>query len=216
MKIGVFDSGIGGKSIANAIQAALPDAIVSFKSDKENLPYGSKTSKQLELLVIPFIDSFIEESCDVIVIACNTVTTNIITKIRKHSKTPVIGIEPMIKPAAIQTKTKKIAVCATPATLKSQRYKELKALHGVDLEILEPDCSDWSIMIEAKKIDRQKIDKQIRDVCSAGVDVIVLGCTHYHWIQEEIQEIASTYSVSVIQPEDAIVRRLQQVIAQLV
>ncbi|MDZ7786499.1 MAG: glutamate racemase [Candidatus Saccharibacteria bacterium] len=212
MKIGVFDSGIGGKSIAAAIQKAMPEAQVIYKQDEKNLPYGTKSKAELLHFVLPFIQEFNGENCDAVVIACNTVTTNTINHVRLACNAPVIGIEPMVKPAARVTKSKKIAVCATPTTLNSKRYQELKHTYAAGIEVFEPDCSDWSTMIEAKKINQDKIDRQIKEVCKRGADVIVLGCTHYHWIEKEIQKVADEFHAKVIQPEEAIVRRLKQVI----
>lgn len=215
MKIGVFDSGIGGKSVANALTRKFPKLEISYAQDKQHAPYGQKTAEELKQLVMPFMQSFEAEGCKVIVIACNTVTTNIVSYIRQNVSVPVIGIEPMIKPAALATKSNKIAVCATPATLKSTRYQELKNQFAKGVEVIEPDCSDWSAMIEARQVDHQKIEEQIKSVCKQGADVIVLGCTHYHWIEQEVKEAALVFHAVVIQPEEAISRRLKQVLAQL-
>lgn len=217
MKVGIFDSGIGGEAVRNAINKAIPDLDILYLQDSENLPYGNKTNQQLKSLVIPFIERFLSENCEVIVIACNTLTTNVIAYIRDIAgSTPVIGIEPMVKPAAAITTTNIIAVCATPATLKSRRYKELVDLYASELTVVQPDCSNWSAMIEAKEIDKQRIEEQIRSVCKQGADVIVLGCTHYHWIEEEVKLVADTFGATVVQPEDAIVAQLERILKQLV
>jgi glutamate racemase len=214
-KIGVFDSGVGGKSIASAIARAHPEYEVMYCEDHENVPYGNKTKQELIKLTTPFIEDFVKNNCDVIVIACNTVTTTIISEIRKTTSIPVIGIEPMVKPASILTKSQKIAVCATPATLKSKRYKQLKELYAKEIDVLEPDCSEWSQMIESKQTNVAAIESQIKELCEQKVDVIVLGCTHYHWIENEVQAVADEYGAKVLQPEQAIVSRLEQVLKQL-
>lgn len=212
-KIGVFDSGVGGLRIAMTIQEALPDDRVMYIEDREHVPYGNKTREEIYGYVLPILQSLEDEGCEVIVIACNTVTTNIIEKLREELNVPLIGMEPMVKPAAAMTKTKMIAVCATPLTLSSERYAWLKQEYAPDITVLEPDCSDWAYMIEHKKIDEQKIKERIESVIERGADVIVLGCTHYHWIEEEIKEIAKD-KAEVIQPETAIIERLNQVLAQ--
>jgi glutamate racemase len=213
--IGVFDSGVGGKSVAWAIQRALPEHGVIYAEDRENIPYGLKTPNELNKLVTPILLRMREEGCNVIVIACNTVTTTIIGDLRERLEVPLVGIEPMIKPAAQLSKSNIISVCATPTTLDSKRYKQLIAEHGTHLEIIEPDCSDWAYMIEHDEVDNERIRQTIRDVCRRGADVIVLGCTHYHWIQEEISNVASKFDATVIQPEQAIISRLRQVLQQL-
>lgn len=215
MKIGVFDSGIGGESVLHAAKKALFGHEFIFHQDRKNLPYGTKTPEELLGLITPIIQEMVDEGCQVIVIACNSATTTIISDLRKNFDIPFIGIEPMVKPAAKHTKTNVIAVCATPLTLASRRYAELVEKHASHLTILEPDCSQWAYMIENNKVDHSTIKQQITEVCEKGADVIVLGCTHYHWIEQEIKAIAVDYGALVIQPEAAVVRQLKRVIAQL-
>lgn len=214
-KIGVFDSGVGGQSVVNAIQSELRDATLLYFDDKAHLPYGDKSPDELYTLVLPILKRMVHDGCEVIVIACNTVTTNIIDRLRHVLPVPLIGLEPMVKPAAQLTKTGVIAVCATPATLKSKRYHELKQQYASGLTVIEPDCSDWAYMIESQQLDHQKIEQCISEVCRNQADVIVLGCTHYHWIQQEIQSVANRFEAKVINPEEAVVSRLRQVLGQL-
>lgn len=214
MKIGVFDSGVGGISLANAINNALPEHEILLREDKENLPYGTKSPKALLELATPIIREMVSEGCRVIVIACNTVTTNIIQDLRKTTTIPLVAIEPMVKPATEQTKSNIIAVCATPATLASKRYAELKQQYTRGIRVLEPDCSDWAQMIERNQVDHDMISDRISEVLSEGADVIVLACTHYHWIKEEISKLAGN-KAEVMQPEEAIIRQLKQVVARL-
>jgi glutamate racemase len=211
-KIGVFDSGVGGKSVLKAIKRELPDVKTIYIDDPKNLPYGNKTPKQLLKLVIPKLSKLEADGCEAIVMACNTVTTTIIKEVREQIKIPIVAVEPMVRPAAQLTKTKIIAVCATPATLNSRRYQELLELNAKRITVLEPDCSDWVYLIETNASDRSSIENRIEEVCKQGADVIVLGCTHYHWIEDEIKEIAKEYDVQVIQPETALVNQLKRVL----
>lgn len=212
--IGVFDSGMGGMSVAKTVKQAFPDHRVVFKDDASHLPYGNKTPEELLGYVVPILREMIENGCEVIVIACNTVTTTLIDDLRQRVPIPLVGIEPMIKPAARLSKTDTIAVCATPTTLASQRYKWLKQSYAPNTTVLEPDCSDWAFMIETKQVDKEKVKNRIDEVCGAGADVIVLSCTHYHWIEEVIKDIADGRAI-VIQPETAIIKQLKRVISDL-
>ena len=214
MKIGVFDSGVGGLSMANAVKAALPDAEVVLKQDKEHIPYGLRQPAELLELVTPIFQSMVDEGCQVIVVACNTVTTTLIKELRERFDVPLVGVEPMVKPAAAMTKTKVIAVCATPTTLASPRYAELKAEFAEGITVLEPDCGDWPAMIEHQQLDEQHVAERINDVLAQNADVIVLACTHYHWIEDEIKALAAD-KAQVIQPETAIIEQLKRVLAQL-
>jgi glutamate racemase len=212
--VGVFDSGVGGQSVINTIQKELPDLEIIYKDDKKHLPYGNKTVEEIHQLIRPIFKEFIDENCKVIVIACNTVTTSLIKQLREEFNVPMVGMEPAVKPAAEATKSKVIAVCATPRTLESERYSWLKDQFTKGVRIIEPDCSDWALMIENDQIDRKKIAKTIRVVLDQGADQIVLGCTHYHWIEDEINEIAQG-KAAVIQPEKPVVRQLKTVLEQL-
>lgn len=198
----------------HAIEKELPELEVIYADDHKNVPYGSKQPQELLKLVLPILQDLQDQGCRIIVIACNTVTTTIIGSLRDQLNVPLVAIEPMIKPAAKLSKSGIIAVCATPATLASQRYGELKSRFGRGMRILEPDCSDWAEMIEKKTHDHEIIRRRIEEVCLRGVDVIVLGCTHYHWIEEEIQRIAAGKSI-VLQPEKAVIDELKRVLGQL-
>jgi glutamate racemase len=213
-KIGIFDSGVGALSVIKAIQKELPELEIVYKDDKAHLPYGSKTVEQIHGYIRPIFQEFINEGCEVIVVACNTVTTNLISQLRQEFNIPMVGMEPAVKPAAEMTKSGIIAVCATPRTLSSQRYQWLKDEYAKGVEVLEPDCSDWALMIESNSVEREKIANNIEDVIDKGADVIVLGCTHYHWIEQLIKEIAGRRA-AVIQPEKTVIEQLKRVLQQL-
>ena len=212
LKIGVFDSGIGGLSVVNAIKKAFPEAEVIFRNDSEHVPYGTKTLEQIYTFTKPVLEKLVyEDKCDVLVIACNTVSTNFANQLRQEFNLPIIAMEPMVKPAARDTKSKVIAVCATPRTLQSQRYNWLKVEFAQGVTVLEPDCSDWSYMIENDQINSDKIAKIVNDVCNQGADEIVLGCTHYHWIEALVVELAAGRA-AVLQPEEPVVQQIRRVI----
>lgn len=211
MILGVFDSGIGGEAIAISLQAYFPDAKIITVNDSKNVPYGNKTNDEIIFLTDQAIQPLLKSNCDAIVIACNTATAIAIEILRsKYPKQKFIGIEPMIKTASKLSKTQKIAVCATPATLSSKRYNNLKNKFGLNLSIVEPDCSNWAKMIECNNINYQLIKNTIDKACDDGADVIVLGCTHYHWIKDEIVEITAGRA-RVIEPSEAIGKRIADI-----
>jgi glutamate racemase len=211
MKIGVFDSGVGGLAVAKAIQRALPEHDVVLKEDREHLPYGTKSPEQLYAYVVPVLEALVKEGCGVIVVACNTVSTTIVDRLRDTISVPLIAMEPMVKPAAQLTASGVIAVCATPTTLKSKRYKELKHLYAKGVKVIEPDCSGWAMMVETNQLDRESITREVNGAIAQGADVIVLGCTHYHWIEDEIKALAGGQA-TVIQPEPAVIAQLKRVL----
>jgi len=212
--IGVFDSGVGGLSVAQAIEETLKDVNVIFANDPKHVPYGSKPPEEVLSYVVPIMKKLEADGCELIVIACNTVTTTLLTQLKKEISIPLIGLEPMVKAAAERTQTGIIAVCATPATLGSQRYEYLKETYAKHVSVIEPDCSKWSTMIETSKIDHDFITQQINDVCDQKADVIVLGCTHYHWIEDDIKAIAAGRAL-IMQPEQSVVRKVVRVLEEL-
>ena len=214
MKIGVFDSGVGGLSVANAIRQAMPSVEVVLREDRRHVPYGNRSPQEILGFVVPIFQELVDENCQAIVVACNTVTTTLIDELRQRFSLPLVAIEPMVKPAAELSASKVIAVCATPTTLSSPRYAQLKAEYAQDLKVLEPDCSDWAFMIETQNPDRQKIEARINEVLTAGADVVVLACTHYHWIEKEIKELTAGRA-EVLQPEPAVIEQLKRVLARL-
>lgn len=209
MKLGVFDSGIGGEAIATALQENFQDAEIIVVNDRDNVPYGDKSAARIIELTEVALQPLLKASCDVIVIACNSATTAAISYLRAtYPEQKFIGIEPMIKPAAAITKTKVIAVCATPATLRSERYQSLVRQYGNSLTIIEPDCSRWAQMIEDNAMNEAEIRAAIEPCLKHAADVIVLGCTHYHWIKDEIIELADGKAV-VLEPSEAITDRIR-------
>lgn len=213
MKLGVFDSGIGGEAVAAALARQFPEATVLTANDKANVPYGSKSPATVVHLTDAAIQPLLAADCDVIVLACNTATALAIETLRTtYPQQKFIGIEPMIKTAAARSRTHTIAVCATPATLVSDRYSALVRRYGAHLDIIEPDCSQWAYMIENNQLNQSHVAHTIDDACQRGADVIVLGCTHYHWIKDLISQIANGRA-EVLEPSEAIGRRVQQLLA---
>lgn len=215
MKLGVFDSGIGGEAVASALQVTFPDAEIISVNDHDNIPYGSKTTHEVMTLTDAAMQPLLTAQCDVIIIACNTATAIAIETLRAtYPLQKFIGLEPMIKSAAAITQSKIIAVCATPATLASERYNNLIQQHGTHLDIIEPDCSQWAYLIENNQLNRSHIEQTIDDICHRGADVIVLGCTHYHWIKDLIIEIADGRT-QVLEPSEAIGQRVRQLLGAI-
>lgn len=210
MNIGVFDSGIGGEAVANSLRNYFPEAKITVVNDRENLPYGDKTSHQIRLLTDAAIQPLL--GSDVIVIACNSATTAAIEFLRgKYINQKFIGIEPMIKPALNLTKTRIIGVCATPATLGSNSYRMLKDKYARNYQVVEPDCSNWAQMIENNDLNNSEVITVLDEMLANQVDVIVLGCTHYHWIKELIVEYVGP-DIQVLEPSEAIGRRVSSLL----
>ncbi len=214
MNIGIFDSGIGGEAVAASLRDAYPEAGIIVVNDHANVPYGTRPVDEIRALTDNAIQPLLRQNCSVIVIACNTATAAAIEWLReKYPKQLFLGLEPMLKPARLLTKTGTITICATPATLASERYASIKSDHASNTTIIEPDCSEWAYMIEHNQMSDQHITDMVQSSVDNNSDVIVLACTHYHWIRERIENIAGS-DITVLDPSDAIARRVAVVLEQ--
>lgn len=214
MKIGVFDSGIGGLAVARRLGELLPDAEIISVNDHAHVPYGTRPMNEIINLTTAAVRPLIDQKCDAIVIACNTATTIAITDLRATYPTMnFVGIEPMVKPATLTTTSNVIAVLATPATLKSKPYATLKGRWADGIAIIEPDCSTWATAIEAGSSDDVPIEDTVHSLVDQGVDVIVLACTHYHWLKDRA-ELAAAGKAVILEPTDAISSRLLSLISK--
>ncbi|NLS09429.1 glutamate racemase [Nesterenkonia sp. MY13] len=212
MKIGVFDSGRGGQAVADRLAELLPQAQVVTAHDHKNVPYGSRTPEEVHRLTDRAIQPLLKD-CDVVVLACNTATAAAIEQLRAdYPQMPFVGLEPMVKPASSLTRSGRIVVCATPATLASPRYQRLKQTWAGELTVIEPDCSSWAATIEQGRSADLALSAVVESVETQGADVVVLACTHYHWIKDAIQAATGDH-VQVLEPSDAIASQIQRVLA---
>ena len=161
--IGIFDSGVGGLSIWKEIRQLLPLESTLYLSDSKHAPYGPKGSKAILELSIKNTEYLIDKGCKLIVVACNTATTNAIEFLRTNYKVPFIGIEPAIKPAALQTQTKRIGILATKGTLSSHLFHKTSQLYSNELVVVEQVGNGIVELIE----QGQLYSKEMRDLLSS-------------------------------------------------
>ena len=185
--IGVFDSGLGGLSVLGALAELCPAADLIYAADTAHVPYGNKSSEAIRARVLAMGQALILEGCTTLVVACNTATAEAIESLRDaHPEVPVVGIEPGIKPAALNTQTGKIAVLSTVATAKSQRLADLIGRHAPHKTVHVIPCHGWATEVEALNLDAPSIIEEIKrdllPLIDHGVDQVVLGCTHYDFL----------------------------------
>jgi glutamate racemase len=213
--IGIFDSGIGGTSIWSEITELLPHENSLYLSDSKHAPYGEKNSQQIIDLSIKNTDFLISQNCKIIVVACNTATTNAINFLRKNYKIPFIGIEPAIKPAALKTKTNKIGILATKGTLNSQLFEKTSKTINKQITIIEAIGKDLVELIEEGKIDSVEIKKLLHlyldPMLKKGVDCLVLGCTHYPYLIPQIREIVGN-KIQIIDSGQAVAKQTKAIL----
>ena len=209
MKVGVFDSGLGGEIVAEQLAKFFPDVEFITAHDRAHLPYGNKTVHEIIRLTDRAIQQLLP-ICQIIVIACNTATAAAISTLRvRYPDVHFIGFEPAIKPAAHDTKHAKIMVLATDSTLHSNKYVMLKQRWAKNSQVIEPDCSTWAEKIEQGTFSKNDLMPIIDQATTEGVDEIVLGCTHYLAIENDIKQALP--KVKIQSPINSVARRLKEI-----
>lgn len=212
--IGIFDSGIGGTSIWREIHKLLPNENTIYLADSKNAPYGEKSIDEIIALSIKNTEKLLEFNAKIIVVACNTATTNAIKVLRQKYDVPFIGIEPAIKPAALNSQTKVIGILATKGTLNSSLFHQT-LLQYTDVQIVEQIGAGLVTLIEAGKIEsdemRVLLFKYLKPMVDYQIDYLVLGCSHYPYLMHEIRKIIPSY-IQIIDSGFAVAKQTKKVL----
>jgi glutamate racemase len=215
--IGIFDSGIGGTSIWKEIHQLLPFEDTIYLADSKNAPYGPKGKARILELSIKNTELLLDKGCKLIVVACNTATTNAISYLRSHYKVPFIGIEPSIKPAALKTKTKTIGVLATKGTLSSELFHKTSDLYSNGIKVIEQIGEGIVLLIEAGEMNSEAmktlLQKHLKPMLKANIDYLVLGCTHYSYIIPTLKTLLPEH-VTIINSGEAVAKQTEAVLKQ--
>jgi len=213
--IGIFDSGVGGTSIWKEITALLPYENTIYLADSNYAPYGKRSKKEILELSKKNTEKLIAFGAKIIVIACNTATTNAIEELRATYNIPFIGIEPAIKPAAINTKTKKVGVLATKGTLTSDLFAKTSDLFAKNIEVIEVIGSGLVEGIENGKIDTQEmktlLSTYINPLIEKNIDYLVLGCSHFPYLIPVLKKMLSS-DVTIIDSGEAVARQTKSIL----
>ena len=212
--VGFFDSGIGGISLWMTVNEILPNENTVYLSDSRNCPYGNKPIEYLNEICIKNTEFLISKGCKTIVVACNTATTNSISLLRKNFDLPFIGIEPAIKPAALNSVSGKIGILATKGTLSSTLFSQTSSSHLDEVESIKKDGDGLVELIEKGIFDGRDLNnlliKYLKPMIDFGVDQIVLGCTHYPFIKPHIKKIVK--DINVIDCNEAVALQLKNIL----
>lgn len=217
MRVGVFDSGIGGLTVVKAITEVLKGAEIFYIADTKFAPYGEKSKEEILKHSFDIANYLIEtHNIDALVVACNTATSAAIKELREHfPKLIVVGTEPGIKPAISLSKNGKIGILATPATLKGEKYQLLVdklSSSSSHITLYEQACPGLVQQIEDGKIEDEKtfllLENWLKPMKENSVDTIVLGCTHYPLVEKTIKKIMGE-NINLIETGYAIAKRLK-------
>jgi len=216
--IGLFDSGIGGTSIWTAIHELLPNEDTIYLADSKNAPYGQKSKEEIIHLSSKNTELLLNMDCKLIVVACNTATTNAIATLRANYQVPFIGIEPAIKPAALHSKTQKIGILATKGTLNSELfYKNVEKFQ--DIQIIEQIGFGLVELIENGEINSAEMKKLLQSylepMINQNIDYLVLGCSHYPYLIPQIKKILPKH-IQIIDSGEAVAKQTKNILLEKV
>lgn len=216
--IGIFDSGSGGLSVYRELVKLLPGERYIYFSDNAHCPYGEKTAEYIQDRAHVITDILLGMGADIIVVACNTATAAAIASLRAdYPDVPFIGMEPAVKPAALGTKSGVIGVLATAGTLKGSKYLHTRGQFEDNVHIIEHVGEGFVELVENGILDGPEAEKTVRTslqpLLDKGADIIVLGCTHYPFLQPVIERLAGP-GVRVIDPAPAVARQTVRVLQE--
>ncbi|HEY9170593.1 MAG TPA: glutamate racemase [Lutibacter sp.] len=213
--IGIFDSGIGGTSIWKEVVKLIPNENTIYLADSKNAPYGEKSSEEIIALGIKNTELLLSKGCKLIIVACNTATTNAIDYLRKNYTIPFIGIEPAIKPASLLSKTGAIGILATKGTLSSKLFEKTTKEYTKNITTIEQDGEGLVPLIEAGKLNSPELNillsTYLKPMLNFNIDHLVLGCTHYPYLIPQIKKIIGE-NITIIDSGEAVAKQTKAVL----
>jgi glutamate racemase len=215
--VGIFDSGLGGLSVLRAVRAQLPDEALLYVADSLYAPYGERDDDFIADRTLAIGEWLARQGAKALIVACNTATAQSIALVREKLSIPLVGVEPGIKPAALQSKTRVAGVLATQVTLRSARFQALLERYAADCRFI---CQPGHGLVQAvERCDvgstelRALLSSYLQPMLAAGADTLVLGCTHYPFLDAAIRDIVGD-RMALIDTSVAIARQLERVLEQ--
>ncbi len=215
--VGLYDSGVGGLSVWQAVRTALPAERLIYVADTAHVPYGDKSRHTIIDRALALADYFRHRHVKALVVPCNTATAAAIAVLRdRHPDLPIVGIEPAVKPAARLSRSGHIGVLATTGTLSSLRFRQLIEREAGSARVMLQPCPEWVAAVEAGHVADahalQVVQRALAPVLAAGADVLVLGCTHFPFLITPIRQCVGN-TMPVLETGTAVARQLQRLLA---
>lgn len=204
--IGVFDSGVGGLSVLGEIRAALPRADLVYVADRARSPYGTRSLAEVAAISADVADWLLARGATCLVVACNTASAAALESLRdRYPAVPIVGMEPAVKPAALASRTRKVAVFATAATFQGRLFASVMDRFAEGVEVLTRACPEWVELVELGLVDGPKVEDAVEraldPVITRDADVIVLACTHFSFLRPVIERLSG---LVVVDPAAAV------------
>lgn len=217
-RIGIFDSGVGGLSVLKAIRAQLPAAELLYAADTGHVPYGDRSEPFIIDRSERIVRFLREQGARIVVIACNTATAAAVASLRAAApELPLVGVEPGIKPAVAVSRARRVGVLATTRTLASEKFRRLAQAHADGATLVLQPCPGLADAIESADAHGNGLDALVERHCAplraAGVDVAVLGCTHYPFARDHFERALP--GVALVDTADAVARQTARLAADI-
>jgi len=215
--VGFFDSGVGGLSVWRAFAARLPAESTVYIADSANCPYGSKPKDEIVALARRHTAALLADGCKMVVVACNTATAGAIDVLRMAwPDVPFVGMEPAVKPAVLRSKSGVVGVLATEGTFHGRLYQETCRRFAKNTTVLMCVADEFVRMVEAGETEGPRVETAVRrrvePLLAAGADYLVLGCTHFPFLETVIETVSGTRA-KVLDPSDAVARQAERLLA---
>lgn len=206
--IGIFDSGVGGLSVWKEIIKVLPNESTIYYADSNNCPYGTKSQEEIIALSERIVRFFIEQNVKLIVVACNTATAAAIDYLRENYCLPFVGMEPAVKPAALITKTGVVGILATEGTFDGRLFNETAEKWASEVEVEVQVGKGFVELVEEGKSKTNEaqntVDEIVQPLIDKGIDQLVLACTHYPFLIDNILKTINGKTIDIINPAPAV------------
>jgi glutamate racemase len=216
--IGVFDSGVGGLSVAREIRRRLPGEDLLYFADTAFCPYGGRPLVEIRARSVMVVDELVGRGAKLVVVACNTASGAALETLREAFSIPIVGLEPAVKPATQRSRNGRVGVLATAATLRTERFYRLVEMYGQDVEIHPQAGPELVDLVEAGEIEgpvvQRFLSETLAPLVDADVDTVVLGCTHYPFLRQAIAEVLGP-GVEILDSGEAVARQVERVLRDL-
>lgn len=214
--IAVFDSGVGGLSVWREIVRQLPNEATLYVADQAHIPYGPRPLEEIRRYAEGITRFVLAQGAKLVVVACNTASGAALTHLRQmFPDVPFVGMEPAVKPAVEHTQRGIVGVIATPATFQGELFRRLVARYAGSVQVLTQTCPGLVERVEAGELNtpetRAALEGFLRPMVEAGIDQLVLGCTHYPFLSDAIAEVVGP-AVTLIDPAPAVARQVGRVL----
>lgn len=217
--IGILDSGVGGLSVLLEIRKKLPNTPIHYIGDSAWCPYGNKPAEQIQARSFAVTEKLIEMGARTIVVACNSATIHAVEALRARYPLPFVGMEPAVKPASQITKTGTVGILATEASIAGEKFHKLlhTHIHPNGLKVITQPCPDFVTLVEEGSLSgpavQDAVESYAMPMVEAGADTLVLGCTHYPFLRETIQQVVGK-NIQLIDTGEAVARRTVSILGE--